>query len=280
MRSFFAVLAALSAFAAGQAVAATTYRLDATVTSIAGNGFSYPIFKFSNLSTPGVQVDGLTVSNGPPWDWVNNGVGDPDGILNPAGGTRTLLIGEEASTDQNNGVTASISYSFTGFDSAEFFRFAADPEASNGGSAVIDVRPFLLQDLLTITAQFTGGPTLTGSDWTLELIDPQGDPDADFNQRYHLSLQQTVGGSAVPEPSTWAAMLAGFGIAGASLRRGRTYRLVERTPTGETLTEEFPAPDDDSALERALSVADSGMIELWRGAELVQRFEARPHALA
>lgn len=86
--------------------------------------------------------------------------------------------------------------------------------------------------------------------------------------------------SRLPEPSTWAAMLAGFGLAGASLRRGRTYRLVERTANGRTLTEEFPAPDDDSALERALSVADHGVVELWRGGELVQRFEARSDAHA
>ena len=280
MRSFFALLAALSALAAGQAAASTTYRLDAMVTSLPGNGFSYPIFTFTNLSSAGVQVDGLSVSNGPPWDWINSGVAGPDGILNPASGTRTLLIGEEASTDQNNGVTASISYSFTGFDSAEFFRFAADPEAPNGGSAVVDVRPFLLQDLLTMTASFAGGPILTGSDWTLELIDPQGSADSDFNQRYHLTLQQTVGGSAVPEPSTWAVMLAGFGMAGMSLRRGRTYRLVEQAPNGQMISEEFPAPDDDSALERAISVADHGIVELWRGAELVRRFEASPQANA
>ena len=31
----------------------------------------------------------------------------------------------------------------------------------------------------------------------------------------------TVGGGAVPEPATWALMLAGFGLAGAALRRNR-----------------------------------------------------------
>ena len=83
--------------------------------------------------------------------------------------------------------------------------------------------------------------------------------------------------SRLPEPTTWAAMLAGFGIAGASLRRGRMYRLVEQYVDGTLHSEEFPAPDDDSALERALSVADGGVIEVWRGAELVRRLEARPH---
>jgi len=86
--------------------------------------------------------------------------------------------------------------------------------------------------------------------------------------------------SRLPEPTTWAAMLAGFGIAGASLRRGRMYRLVEHYVDGTLHSEEFPAPDDDSALERALSVADGGVIEVWRGAELVRRLEARPHVHA
>jgi hypothetical protein len=31
---------------------------------------------------------------------------------------------------------------------------------------------------------------------------------------------------AVPEPATWALMLAGFGLAGAALRRGRSVRLA------------------------------------------------------
>lgn len=83
--------------------------------------------------------------------------------------------------------------------------------------------------------------------------------------------------SRLPEPGVWAAMLTGFGIAGAQLRRGRVYRLVERHVDGTTHSEDFPAPDDDSALERALSVADGGVIEVWRGAELVSRLEPARH---
>ena len=71
----------------------------------------------------------------------------------------------------------------------------------------------------------------------------------------------TTGG--VPEPATWALMLSGFGLAGAALRRGRTYRLVEISP--------FRAPDDHTALSRALCVAEGAAIELWRGAKLLQR---------
>ena len=38
-----------------------------------------------------------------------------------------------------------------------------------------------------------------------------------------LDLIRVAGfGTAVPEPTTWALMIAGFGLAGAGLRRRRT----------------------------------------------------------
>src|SRR5437899_1111935 len=78
------------------AFAAGTFKLDVTVTSEAGAGFSAPFFTFTNLSTDGRQVSGVGVSDGPPWDWNANIPGTDYVITNPAGGTRTLLEGEEA----------------------------------------------------------------------------------------------------------------------------------------------------------------------------------------
>lgn len=72
---------------------------------------------------------------------------------------------------------------------------------------------------------------------------------------------------AAPEASTWAMLIMGFGAAGAVIRRRRgerTYRLVERAAPGQTLEEEFAAPDDACALLRAASVA-SGEFQVWRG---------------
>lgn len=84
--------------------------------------------------------------------------------------------------------------------------------------------------------------------------------------------------SPLPSPATWAMMLAGFGMAGAMLRRGQLYRLVEHAANGDTQTEDFHAPDDKSAIERALSVAEGVRLELWRGDELVQRVDAPSRA--
>ena len=51
-----------------------------------------------------------------------------------------------------------------------------------------------------------------------------------------------------------------------------TYRLLEIHADGREISEGFSAPDDDVALERALSVGVARTIELWRGAHLLRRW--------
>lgn len=101
--------------------------------------------------------------------------------------------------------------------------------------------------------------------------------DGDYNDGYadNLSLVLTQGGApgAVPEPGTWAVMLAGFGMAGAALRRARLYRLVEIAADGTTTTEEFRAKDAESAMAQALSVAEGVAVEIWCDEERLQRRE-------
>ena len=84
----------------------------------------------------------------------------------------------------------------------------------------------------------------------------------------------------VPEPTTWALMLAGFGLAGAALRRPQTYRLVEIAADGATASETFRADDDQSALAQALGVAEGLAIEVWRGRSLIHSCEGRRTAAA
>jgi hypothetical protein len=223
MRRVLAGLALAAGLSVTASASAGVYRLEVTATSVQGVEFSSPIFTFYNLSSAGLQVSGVGVSDGPPWDWISTGPA-PYGVTNPAGGSRTLLEGQESPVDQNEGiVSAAVRYSLTGFDPGEVFSFSPDPEASNGGAAVIDIRPWLDQDLLRVTASFAGGPgaTLTGTNWTLEYIDPQADHGLDGNQRYRLVLEQSFVDAGVPEPASWALMIIGMGLAGATLRRQR-----------------------------------------------------------
>lgn len=218
---FAAPAAAVLFLTATPSAAATVYKMDVTVRSEPAGIFSAPILTFTNLSSAGVQVGDVAVSDGPPWDYVLD-LGGAYAIVNPAGGSRSITKGVEAGFDQNDGGSTVVSYALTGFDPGEFFRFALDPEGPGGMSAVVDIRPWLTGDLLKITAGFAGGPTLSGSDWTLEYVDPLGDLAADSNQVYRLTLQQTVSDSgAVPEPASWALMILGFGLGGAALRRQR-----------------------------------------------------------
>jgi PEP-CTERM motif len=228
-RLSLATAAALGALSIASSTSAATvvYKFDVTVTSALGAGFSAPIFDYYNLSDPGVTIASARIFNGAPWDYVLNRTTAPYQIINPAGGSRTLLEGQESAGNPNDGCTPGIKYGFTSFDPGDTFHFAADPETGGCGNAVVDVRPFLNNNLMSATVDFGGGVVLTGNTWTLEYINPNASRALDANQRYRLSLQTTVttnppppppvGG--VPEPATWALMISGFGMAGAALRR-------------------------------------------------------------
>jgi hypothetical protein len=62
----------------------------------------------------------------------------------------------------------------------------------------------------------------------------------------------------------------GLGAGSSALRRGEMrYRLVERCRDGGYMIEEFTAPCDQEALDRALDVAEGGSIQLWCGERLI-----------
>lgn len=214
-----AVLLAGSAALLTVPTSAATLKLDVTVTSGAGNMFSAPIFTFTNLSDAPFQVAEVSVNGGPPWDYAWDGPqGTPYELLTPAGGTRNILVGEERTSDGNNGCTASIAYGLTSFDAGDVFRVALDPEAGGCGSAVVDIRSFLNADAIGIGVKFGNGIMLSGNDWAFELIDPAGSPNADDNQRYRLQLSAVIP-NAVPEPASWGMMIAGLGLVGTAMRR-------------------------------------------------------------
>lgn len=61
-------------------------------------------------------------------------------------------------------------------------------------------------------------------------------------------------------------MTSKFAGARAAVAGGQLlYRLVERFADGGCMVEEFIAPNDAEALERALDVAETDTVELWNG---------------
>lgn len=214
------VIACLASSHAG----AATRAIDATVTSDGGT-FSAPIFTFLNTSNAGIRITDAGFAGGAPWDFIY--VGSPGTlyeILDPAGGARTLTLGQESPVDTNDGCTPGIGYSLTSFDPGDAFRFSADPETPGCGSAVIDVRPFLVAGQISVTAAFSDGTTLTGSSWNLELIDADGDPNSAGNQRYRLQLSSMS--AAIPEPASWTLLIGGFGLVGGAMRRRNRPRAA------------------------------------------------------
>jgi hypothetical protein len=222
-RPIVALLVAGIAASSADAAIITT-RLDATAVSIPGNTFSSPVFRYDNASSPGITITSIRMSGGAPWDFVYVGaVGSSTENIVPVGGTRSLIEGEERNTDGNNGCTPGITYDYTSFDPGDFARYSVDPETPGCGTAVVDVRPFLRADLITITATFSDGLTLSGSDWVEELIDPMGSrTDAD-NQRFRLVVQsqRTVDDPPVGVPAPVAGSMLVGAAALVALRRMR-----------------------------------------------------------
>jgi len=217
------MLAATALLSAGLAHAATS---SARVTVVGPQAvpfaFSAPIFRWENLSTPGLLITSVEFYGGAPIDFVfGEGSAAPYDITNPAGGTRTILRGSESLIDENVGCTNGISYGLTSFSPGDSFEFTVDPEGGGCGTAVVDYRPFLRSGDVTAAVTFSNGRTLLGNVWAEELVDPQG-ADVAENQRFVLNLSQT----AVPEPASWAMLIAGFGFTGATLRRRRLANRI------------------------------------------------------
>ena len=67
---------------------------------------------------------------------------------------------------------------------------------------------------------------VVGSDANLSIRSGFGRGSAfggDFSPRnFNGSITYTIGAGAVPEPASWALLLAGFGLTGAMARRRRT----------------------------------------------------------
>jgi PEP-CTERM motif len=92
--------------------------------------------------------------------------------------------------------------------------------------AFSDLSPYLLGSPLTFAFDFNSGMSgLTDGATPVPLYTAAGDMDWAGVATLTYTYDPAVAGATVPEPSTWALLLVGFGFAGGALRRSRRVAI-------------------------------------------------------
>jgi hypothetical protein len=177
--------------------------------------FAYPGFNFTNLSSPGIEITSLSMNSGSGgglWDYVSRETAS-DGV------GYTLTQGDRVN---DSGWSANVGYSFTGLGAGKFMQFYLDPDTYHASSGnVVDARPYVFAGG-TVTANFSNGKSLTLT-WNNPMAQsfsplPRTDLPATDLRNVYYEMSQTVA-VPVPEPETYALMLAGLGLVGFAARR-------------------------------------------------------------
>ncbi|OGB01642.1 MAG: hypothetical protein A3E25_19675 [Burkholderiales bacterium RIFCSPHIGHO2_12_FULL_69_20] len=177
--------------------------------------FAYPGFTVTNLSSPGIDITSLSMDDGAAaglWDFVSRETAS-------AGVGYTLTQGDRIN---DAGWSANVGYSFTGMSAGRFMQFHVDPDTVHAGSGnVVDARPSVLAGG-TVTAHFSNGQSLTLT-WNNPAAQsfsplPRADLAATDLRNVYYEMSGTVA-VPVPEPASWALMLAGVAAMGLLARR-------------------------------------------------------------
>ena len=186
------------------------------------------------LVDPGFESGGPTGGiNGDPVGWTSTDrAADATPGLGEGAGTHGGLFlydfsGGSSALYQDVTTTAGVTYDWSLWEAAGYARLPADSglQLFLGGSSVFDlVNPLPGSDPANHDyQQFTGTFVATSALTRFQLVG--------FNQTGGIQVDDlsfaSEGGAtgAVPEPAAWALMIAGFGMAGATLRRRRAAAL-------------------------------------------------------
>ena len=217
---FTKLLAAMALATVGlsQSFAAPTYgfsvRMSGWPNADATYAFAYPAFTFTNLSSPGITLTGLSMNDGGGvsgglWDFVS-------GEAASIGVGYTLTQGDYAN---DSGWGSTIAYSLTGLDTGKFMSFYLDPDTLHGGTGnVVDARPYVFAGG-TAQATFSNGESvlLTWNNPVFHSFDPLRLPtqsnEDNRNIYYEMSRIITPGDpQGLPVPGT--LYLLGLGLLG------------------------------------------------------------------
>ncbi len=180
-----------------------------------------------------------------PTDGVNANEYDFEGIAAHEIGHALGFISGVDVLDGNSTTSFFNADQFTFVNSLDLFRFSTQSTGTAGGvidfTASTGAKYFSIDRGVTVGPGFSTGQLFgdgrQASHWKDNLGLGVMDPTAGLGERLTIgandlrafdaigwNLRPTIG--AVPEPGTWAMMLAGFGIVGGSLRRRKTARIA------------------------------------------------------
>ena len=190
------------------AAAAPAYAAGSLFFVISGDTFNAP-FSITNQSTMGETVTGFGLTLVTPYgfDTVNGGFGiDSANAFSPSGGTgvTTGYTGPGSFADG----AGSIAFTFNDFGVGETFSWLIDVDQGQIAATVFG------NELIGAAAYADFSNGLRGSGF---LVAVAGDPSA--SQFVITTIAPTPG---IPEPASWAMMIAGFGLVGAAQRRRAT----------------------------------------------------------
>ena len=178
------------------------------ITEVWGNALTQAFIKLDGLDTSAYQVT-KTITNNSGATWVSFA----NELLDPAGQANDALDPQPYPGFVPAGYTTSNDNDGLSFNQGGGSTRSSSAFSQNAADEFTDVRDFL---------DFFNGSVANGNSFTVTygIIDNSG------NQPFLLAQRANVRSiGAVPEASTWAMMLAGFGGIGAAMRRRTRTRV-------------------------------------------------------
>jgi hypothetical protein len=238
----------LKTFAVAAALTLTAGSAQAVVTAVQYNQVNASHKSIKLVNTAGVYTLSNTANNAVTvsiFDPVSLATGTVSGTLNfsASGNTNATVFGSNAFQTLTGGTLSLISTSAINFNSVVYapgsnilsLAFTGGTLSAVIGGASPTVQVSLPGNGFTsVTSDFLDFPPLVFNDFSISMsaaspsLSLVGGRIANFtaSSTGTFAVDDPGGPGGVPEPGTWAMMLAGFGLVGLSRRRNRTTTVA------------------------------------------------------